>query len=140
MTLKDPSILVVCSNYYPNLAEKQLARCVSALDELPYAYEVEMVQAGTYEIPAVIRHFHHNRPFDAYLSLGLLLKGSTDHYQFILEHVKACFIQFTLEGIILGDGNVYAPTEELLLTRVADGERVMEAVRAVDYLLGMKKR
>lgn len=139
MTPKDPAILVVCSNYYPKLAEMQLARCVSALDALPYAFEVEMVQAGTYEIPAVIRHFHHTRPFDAYISLGLLLKGHTDHYQFILEHVKACFIQFALDGILFGDGNVYAPTEELLEARVADGERVMEAVRAVDYLLRLKK-
>ncbi|KTC65325.1 6,7-dimethyl-8-ribityllumazine synthase (plasmid) [Legionella adelaidensis] len=88
---------------------------------------------GTYEIPAVIQHFHSSNPFDAYLLLSLLLKSKTDHYAFIWEHVKECFIKFTLEGVLFGNGIISAPSMDILRERVQNAERVQEAINAVDY-------
>lgn len=133
-------ILVVCSNYYQDLSANHLEHCLRLLQASKYQYEVEIVEAGAYEIPAVIRAFHQKRPYDAYISLGLLLKGSTDHYQFILDHVRECFIQLTMSGVLLGDGNIYAPSMELLKARVENGERALEAFKAVDYLLKLKEK
>src|SRR5215208_570871 len=128
-------ILVVWSNYYKELAEEQLASCIALLKETPYDYQVETVDAGTYEIPAVIQYFHRHHPFDGYIPLSLLLKGKTDHYEFIREHVKECFVKFSMEGILIGNGIITASTMELLHERVVNGERVKEAVQAIDYLL-----
>lgn len=134
------NILVVWSNYYKDLAEKQLASCCRLLDNSPYDYQVETVEAGTYELPSVIRAYHEKQPFDAYLTLGLLLKGSTHHYEFIFEHVKACFVQFAMNGLLLGDGIIYSPSMDLMVERVNNEERVAEAYRAVDYLLRLKAK
>jgi 6,7-dimethyl-8-ribityllumazine synthase len=135
-------ILVICSNYYPELAKQHLEHALKLLDspeyQAKYEYSIEMLEAGTYEIPFVIQHCHRNRPFDAYLPLSLLLKGGTDHYEFIWEHVKECFIRFALEGIVIGNGIISAPTMEALTSRVEEGARVEEAVRAIDYLLKFK--
>ena len=133
-------ILVVWSNYYQQLAEKQLDGCLQLLKSSEYDYRVEKVEAGTYEIPAVIQWYHHNNPFDAYLPLSLLLKGSTDHYEFIWEHVKACFINFTMNGLLLGNGIISAPTMEIMISRIENGERTQEAFNAVDYLIRLKNR
>lgn len=134
-------ILVVWSNYYEELAQKQLASCLALLENSNYDFQVETVNAGTYEIPAVIRYYHLYQPFDGYIPLSLLLKGATDHYDAIWEHVKECFIQFTLQGIVLANSSIItAPSMELLIERVNKGERVQEAFAAVDYLIQLKNR
>lgn len=131
-------ILVVWSNYYENLAEKQLASCLALLKTSNYDYKVEKVDAGTYEIPAVMQYYHQHAPFDGYIPLSLLLQGSTDHYAFIWEHVKDCFIQFAMNGLMLGNGIIAAPSMDLLTARVEQGERVKEAFDAVNYLIQFK--
>jgi len=133
-------ILVVWSNYYEALAEKQLQSCIQLLDASEYDYDIETITAGTYEIPAVIKHFSLYQPYDGYIPLGLLLKGGTDHYAFIWEHVKSCFIEFAMEGISLGNGVISAPSIEMLTERIENNERVKEAFHAVDYLIKLKSR
>ena len=133
-------ILVVWSNYYKDLAQLQLDSCLQLLDNFEYEYKVETVEAGTYEIPAVIHYYHQNNPYDGYIPLGLLLKGSTDHYEFIWEHVKECFIKFAMDGLLLGNGIISAPNMEVMTKRVENHERVEEAVRAIDYLIRMKEK
>ncbi len=132
------SLLIVWSNYYHDLARQQLESCLQQLKNHPYHYQLETVEAGTYELPAVIRYYQQQRPFDAYLPLGLLVKGATDHYDFIWQHVKECFIKFTLDGLFIGNGIISAPDMKTLEQRVHDGRRVEEAVNAVDYLLRLK--
>jgi 6,7-dimethyl-8-ribityllumazine synthase len=135
-----PKILVVWSNYYEDLAEKQLASCVNLLQSSGFDYQVETVTAGTYELPAVIQYYHQHQPFDGYLPLSLLLKGKTDHYEFIWEHVKECFVIFAMEGITLGNGIITASNMEVLRERVENGERVKEAFDAVSYLIHLKHK
>lgn len=133
-------ILVVWSNYYGDLAEQQLESCVQLLKQSDYAYTVETVTAGTYEIPVVMQYYHQHEPFDGYIPLSLLLKGSTDHYEFIWEHVKECFIRFALDGLLLGNGVISAPNRDIMRERVENGERVKEAFMAIDYLIKFKQR
>ncbi|OGV48866.1 MAG: 6,7-dimethyl-8-ribityllumazine synthase [Legionellales bacterium RIFCSPHIGHO2_12_FULL_42_9] len=133
-------LLVVWTNYYNDLAKQQLDSCLSLLDKSEYDYAVETVDAGTYEIPVVIQYYHHHNPYDGYLPLSLLLKGSTDHYEFILEHVKECFIQFAMNGVLIGNGIISAPSMELMIKRVENHERVDEAFRALDYLIRLKEK
>ncbi|MBA2657452.1 MAG: 6,7-dimethyl-8-ribityllumazine synthase [Tatlockia sp.] len=138
--MSNNTILVVWSDYYNNLAKKQLDSCVQLLDDSPYSYEIETVAAGTYEIPTVIQYFHRNKPYAGYLPLSLLLKGSTDHYEFIWEHVKECFIKFALDGLLIGNGIIAAPTMETLTARVIEQQRVQEAYHALDYLISFKAK
>jgi 6,7-dimethyl-8-ribityllumazine synthase len=138
--MSKPKILIVWSNYYKDLAEKQLETCLDKLKQYDFRYQLEPVEAGTYEIPAVIHHYHRIHPFDAYLPLSLLLKGKTDHYEFIQAHVKECFIKFALDGLVLGNGIISASSMEILRERVEEGERVQEAINAVDYLLRLKNK
>lgn len=134
------NILVVWSNYYGDLAERQLEICLNKLKQYDYNIQVETVEAGTYELPAVIQYYHNTAPFDAYLPLSLLLKGTTDHYEFIWEHVKECFIKFALGGLFIGNGIISAPSMDVLCDRVENGERAQEAINAVDYLIRLKNK
>lgn len=132
-------ILVVWSNYHKGLADRQLESCLELLNKSAYEYKVEEVKAGTYEIPSVIHYYNRHDPYDAYIPLSLLLKGKTDHYEFIWEHVKDCFIRFTMDGLLIGNGIISAPTMEVMISRVENKERSKEAFDAVDYLINFKK-
>lgn len=133
-------ILIVSSNYYPDLSAQQLANCLTLFKNSDYDYQVEIVEAGAYEIPAVIQYYQQHQPFDGYIALGLLLKGSTDHYEFIWEHIKECFIQFSLSGLMIGNGIISATSMELLKSRVENNERSHEAFSAIDYLIRLKTK
>ena len=133
-------ILIVWSNYYKDLAKQQLDSCLSLFDKSEYDYTVETVEAGTYEIPVVIKYFHQKNPYDGYLPLGLLLKGGTDHYEFIWEHLKECFIKFAMDGLFIGNGIISAPNMDAMITRVENHERVKEAFHALDYLMHLKEK
>jgi len=135
-----PRVLILWSNYYEALAEQQRDICQAQLSDYDFDAQFETVEAGTYELPAVIQHFRQHQPYDAYLPLSLLLQGSTDHYAFIWEHVKDCFKDFAMDGVLLGNGIISAPTKEILRERVANGERTHEALEAIDYLTRLKRR
>lgn len=132
-------ILVVWSNYHKGLAEQQLESCLTLLKKSDYDFTVETVEAGTYEIPTVMRYYQEHNPYDGYIPLSLLLKGGTDHYELIWEHVKDCFIKFAMDGMLIGNGIISAPNRDLLISRVESGERSLEAFTAIDYLIRFKK-
>jgi 6,7-dimethyl-8-ribityllumazine synthase len=138
--MSKPNILILWSNYYKDLSKQQLELCINQLSHYEYTYQIEPIEAGTYEIPAVMRYYHQHHPFDGYLPLSLLLKGKTDHYEFIWEHVKACFTQFALEGLIFGNGIISASSMDVLRERVEQGERVEEAINALDYLIRLRNK
>ena len=133
-------ILVVWSNYYKDLAEQQLTICQRLLSQAKYAYAIETIDAGTYAIPSVIQSYHRKQPYAGYLPLGLLLKGSTDHYEFIWEHVKECFIQFALNGILIGNGIISAYTMDIMIERIQNEERIAEAIREIAYLIQLNAK
>lgn len=138
--MSKPKILIVWSNYHKELAKLQVDGCLELLNQSDYEYKVETVEAGCYEIPAVIRYYQEKNPFDGYIVLGLLLKGATDHYEFIWEHIKECFIKFTMDGLVIGNGIISAPTMDLLVSRLVSNERSKEAFAAVDYLIKLKMK
>lgn len=135
-----PRVLILWSNYYEALAEQQRDICQQQLQNYDFDARFETVEAGTYELPAVIQYFRQHKPYDAYLPLSLLLQGSTDHYAFIWEHVKDCFKDFTMDGVCLGNGIISAPSMDILRARVANGERTHEALEAIRYLIELKQR
>ena len=134
------SVLVISSAYYATLAKKHLQQCEQFLQHSGLTYDIEHVKAGAYELPAVLLQFEKHRPYRGYLLLGLVLEGSTDHYQFIWQHLKECFIQYTLQGKFFGNAIVTASTHALLTERVEQGHRAKEAVEALNYLLNLNAK
>ena len=135
-----PNILLICSNIHKDLAAEQLDLCSSLVKKADYDYQVELLEAGTYEIPFVINAYHQKNSFDAYLALGLVLQADSNHYNDIMTHIRYCFTQFALNNIIVGNGIISAPHMDILKERVENGERVEEAINAVDYLIRFKNK
>ena len=62
--------------------------------------------AGAYELPQVIRiSLRGSRKFDGFIALGCIVKGETDHYDFICRATMDGILSVALQfGICLGTG------------------------------------
>jgi len=137
-------ILIVASNIHKKLAAEQLAGCEQLIKKSRHDYQVELVEAGTYELPFVINSYHSTKPYDGYIALGLVLKSNPDHYGYILSHIKRCFTEFALRQIPVGNGIISGDSLDSLAAMVASADPCLSAYpsafRAVDYLIGLKDK
>jgi 6,7-dimethyl-8-ribityllumazine synthase len=70
--------------------------------------------AGAFELPQAIRiAMRGSRRFDGLVALGCIVKGETDHYEFISQATMAGLMQVSLQfGIALGAGLLTVDTIE----------------------------
>jgi 6,7-dimethyl-8-ribityllumazine synthase len=100
-----PHVLVVRAPYYQTVVDGLTAGAARILREAGATFEVLDV-AGAFELPQAIRiALRGNRRFDGYVALGCIIRGETDHYDFIcratMDGIMAVALQF---GIALGTG------------------------------------
>ncbi|MGQ3889069.1 6,7-dimethyl-8-ribityllumazine synthase [Legionella sp. CNM-1927-20] len=135
-------ILIVSSNIHPELSAKQLQNCLDMVKETSYQYQVESINAGSYEIPFIINHYHKKNPFDGYIALGLILKNNLDHYHYIMNHVSTCFTQFALQSMVVGNGIIAGLSLDELEANLASNNPCLcgyiSAFNAVNALIKFK--
>lgn len=67
----------------------------------------------------------HNRPFDAVIAIGVLIKGSTMHFEYICETVSHALMRVQLDsGVPVIFGVLTALTEDQALERAGIGRGV----------------
>ncbi len=137
-------ILIISSGIHKDLASEQLDLCLTRVINSGYSYQVELLQAGAYEIPFVINTYQKNQPFDGYIALGLILKTNPDHYDNIMSHLRYSFTQFALKDIIVGNGIISGSTIEELGEKVRSSDpchsAYPSAFNAVDCLIKLRNK
>ena len=100
-----PRVLVVRAPYYREVLDGMSWGATRILDEAGAAYELLDV-AGSFELPQAIRLVLAGRDkFDAFVALGCIVRGGTDHYDHICRETMAGLMQVALDhGICLGSG------------------------------------
>jgi 6,7-dimethyl-8-ribityllumazine synthase len=139
-----PKILIISSNVHKEISSRQLNYCLELIKKSPYDYAVEILEAGSYEIPFVISTYATKNPFDAYIALGLVLTTNSDHYDYIMSHIKSCFTHFALNDIAVGNAIVSGTTIDDLATKIDSPDPCLSAYpsayKAVDCLIQLKLR
>ena len=100
-----PHLLIVRAPYYRGVVDGLTAGAHRILGDVPATAEAIDV-AGAFELPQLLRiALRGNRKFDGFIALGCIVKGETDHYDFIckatMDGIMAVALQF---GICLGTG------------------------------------
>lgn len=139
-----PNILLISSCIHKDLADEQLNYCSRLVKQAGYDYQVELLQAGTYEIPFAINMYHQKKSFDGYIALGLILKKELEHYNNIMTHIQYCFTQFSLNNIIVGNGIISGATMEELSEKIRSTDPCLcaysSAFNAVDCLIKLRSK
>lgn len=138
------NILIVSSCIHKELASRQRELCIGLLKNAGYDYNIELLEAGVYEIPFVINTYQQKQTFDGYIALGLVINANREHSQYTMSHIHYCFTQFALNQIVVGNGIISGASKEELSEKLESSDPCLSsypsAFNAVDSLIQFKKR
>jgi 6,7-dimethyl-8-ribityllumazine synthase len=78
-----PSVIIITAPYYRQVVTGMVDGARGVLDSVEADYEIVEV-AGAFELPQALRiAAGTDRPFDGFIVIGCVVKGETDHYDFI---------------------------------------------------------
>ncbi|MBN8874347.1 MAG: 6,7-dimethyl-8-ribityllumazine synthase [Rhodospirillales bacterium] len=100
-----PHLLIVRAPYYRQVVDGLTEGAARILHEAGATHEVLDV-AGGFELPQAIRiALRGARKFDGFVALGCIVRGETDHYDFICRTTMDGMMQVALQyGLCLGTG------------------------------------
>jgi len=98
-----PAILLIRAPYYRDVVDGMTAAAEAILTEV--SARVQKIDvAGAFELPQALRIALRGKPhFDGFIALGCVVRGETDHYEFICNTAMDGLMQVALQyGICLG--------------------------------------
>ncbi len=131
-----PHLLIVRAPYYREVVEGMTRGAARILREAGATHEVLDV-AGAFELPQAIRiALRGERRFDGFVALGCVVKGETDHYEFLCREAMAGLMNVALQfAIALGSGLLTVHTIEQAEARSSDDGHNKGAEAAAAALL-----
>jgi 6,7-dimethyl-8-ribityllumazine synthase len=88
-----PRVLIIAAPFYEDISDELVRGATAAL--VP----------GAFEIPGVIAMAEAgDRPFDAYVALGCVIRGETSHYDYVCGESARGLMDLSLKGVALGYG------------------------------------
>jgi len=117
-------ILIVCSEYYPEISNGLKISAVECLKN----YEVLSLQApGVFEIPVIISRNIDN--YDACLALGCVIKGETPHFDYISAAAINAIMTLSINSKKpIGNGILTCLNKAQALNRIEKGAEAANAV------------
>jgi 6,7-dimethyl-8-ribityllumazine synthase len=120
---RSPRVLVVRAPYYTQVVDGLRDGAGDILDQAGATWDVLDV-AGALELAGAVRMAVAGaRKFDAFVTLGCVVKGDTDHYEYVCREAMSGLTQVVLaHALCLGNGLLTVHTLQQALDRSgADG-------------------
>ena len=96
---KKYKFLIVSSNFYPKITDGLLNGAITELKRLRFNYDVIRVN-GSLEIPVQIAILLKRKKYDAVIAVGCIIKGKTDHYEFIANAITNSLLSLSVKNRI----------------------------------------
>ncbi|MCB8882828.1 6,7-dimethyl-8-ribityllumazine synthase [Acidisoma cellulosilytica] len=91
-----PSVLIITAPYYKAVVNGMADGARAVLDRIEAEHETVEI-AGAYELPQALRIAAAAERFDAFIVIGCVVKGETDHYDFICRAAMDGILKVALE-------------------------------------------
>ena len=116
---------IVLARFYEELAARLELGARSAFREAQEAPEVEVHPVpGAFELPLAAGWAARSGRFDGVACLGAVIRGETDHYEYVCEQAAAGIMRVQLDtGVPCGFGVLTCETMEQALARSGGGTR-----------------
>jgi 6,7-dimethyl-8-ribityllumazine synthase len=128
-------ILIVEARFYEHLNDMLLEGVRSTLEAEGHTHETVTVP-GALEVPAAIALADQAQRFDAFVALGVVIRGETYHFEVVSNESARGIMALTLDGIAIGNGILTVENEEQALER-ADKTRKDKGGEAAKAALAM---
>ena len=97
---KKYKFLIVASNFYPKITNGLLSGAISELKKHKCIYDLYKVN-GSLEIPVQVSILLKKKKYDAVIAVGCIIKGKTDHYEFIAQAITNSLLSISIDKSLL---------------------------------------
>jgi 6,7-dimethyl-8-ribityllumazine synthase len=129
-------VALCVARFYSELADKLEDSARSALQEAGVQEAESFSVPGAFELPLIAKYAAESGRFDAIVCLGAVIRGETDHYDYVCSGATDGIARVQLEtGVPCGFGVLTVDTMEQALARVAGGDERDTGRHAVEAAL-----
>jgi 6,7-dimethyl-8-ribityllumazine synthase len=134
-------ILIVEARFYDHLNDLLLDGARSAIEAAGHSHETITVP-GALEVPGAIAMASESGQYDAYVGLGVVIRGETYHFEIVAGESARGLMALSMDGLAIGNGILTTENEAQALTRAKRSEKDKggEAARAALAMLDLKER
>ena len=140
-----PRVLIAEARFYAHLNDMLLAGARAAIAAAGHSHET-ITMPGALELPAAIALASESGRFEAYVALGVVIRGETFHFEIVAQESARGIMALTLDGLAVGNGILTVENEAQAIAR-ADPKRIAkggdkggDAARAALALMELKAR
>ncbi len=135
------NILIVEARFYEHLNDLLLAGARAAIDAAGHTHETVTVP-GALEIPGAVALASESGRYDAYVALGVVIRGETYHFEIVAGESARGLMALTMDGLAIGNGILTVENEAQALTRARPDEKDKggEAAKAALTMLALRAR
>ena len=134
-------VLIVEARFYSHLNDMLIDGVRSALEAEGHSHETVTV-SGALEVPAAISLAADSGRYDAYVALGVVIRGETYHFEVVSNESARGIMALTLDGLAIGNGILTVEDEDQAWARarLSEGDKGGGAARACLDLIAIRKR
>jgi 6,7-dimethyl-8-ribityllumazine synthase len=128
-------ILIVEARFYDHLNDMLLAGARRAIEDAGHAHETVTVP-GALEIPGALALAAETGRYDAYVAIGVVIRGETYHFEIVSNESARGIMALTMDGIPIGNGILTTENEAQAIYR-ADPDQADKGGGAAKAALAM---
>ena len=134
-------ILIAEARFYAHLNDMLLAGARAAIEAAGHSHET-VTLPGALELPGAIALAADSGKYDAFVALGVVIRGETWHFEIVAGESARGLMALTMDGIAVGNGILTVENEAQAIVRAdpAQGDKGAGAVHAALALLDLKRR
>ena len=134
-------VLIVEARFYDHLNDMLIAGARAAIEEAGHQAEIVTVP-GALEIPGAIALAAETGRYDAYVALGVVIRGETYHFEIVANESARGVMALTMDGLPIGNGILTTEDEAQAIVRAdrAQLDKGGAAAKAALAMLALKSR
>ncbi|MFL0586908.1 6,7-dimethyl-8-ribityllumazine synthase [uncultured Sphingomonas sp.] len=135
------SVLIVEARFYDHLNDMLIAGARAAIEAAGHSAEVVTVP-GALEVPGAIAMAAESGRYDAFVALGVVIRGETYHFEIVSNESARGIMALTMDGIPIGNGILTTENEEQAIRRAdpAQLDKGGGAAQAAIAMLQLQQR
>jgi len=134
-------VLIAEARFYALLNDMLLAGARAAIEAAGHSHETVTVP-GALELPAAIALASESGHYDAFVALGVVIRGETFHFEIVAQESARGIMALTLDGLAVGNGILTVQDEAQAIARAdpTQGDKGGDAARAALALMELRSR
>ena len=134
-------VLIAEARFYDHLNDLLVAGARAVVEAAGHTAEVVTVP-GALELPGAVALAAETGSYDAYVALGVVIRGETFHFEVVSNESARGLMALTLDGLAIGNGVLTVENEAQALARARPDEldKGGGAARAALAMLALQER